>query len=170
MRKRVITPAPPEVSHDEEEWLDLERLARVEVSSEDGSHPVEAALVRGARDGWRAAASGEQVLRLLFDEPQRLRRISLLFLEEERARTQEFVLRWSPDGGQTFREVVRQQYNFSPAGATREAEDYGVALEGVTALELVIKPDVGGGPARLRRACPPGRWASPRPNVKPARG
>jgi hypothetical protein len=149
VRKSVITPGQPDVSHEEDEgWLDLERLARVEVSSEDESHPVEAALVRGAWSGWRASASGEQALRLLFDEPQRLRRISLLFVEEERARTQEFVLRWSPDGGQTFRDVVRQQYNFSPGGATREAEEYEAALEGVTALELVITPDVSGGPAR----------------------
>ena len=148
MRKSVITPAPPEVSQDDESWLDLERLARVEISSEDEGHPVEAAMVRGARTGWRASGPGAQSLRLLFDEPQRLRRISLLFLEEERARTQEFVLRWSPDGGQTFREVVRQQYNFSPAGATRESEDYAVDLDGVTALELVITPDVSGGPAR----------------------
>ena len=148
MRKLVGTPASREVSRGEEDWLDLERTARVEISSEDESHPVEAALVRGAWSGWRAAGPGEQALRLLFDEPRRLRRISLLFLEEERARTQEFVLRWSPDGGQTFREVVRQQYNFSPAGATREAEDYEVALDGVTALELVITPDVSGGSAR----------------------
>lgn len=148
MRKLVGRPASREVSRDEEDWLDLERAARVEISSEEEGHPVEAALVRGAWSGWRAAGPGEQALRLLFDEPRRLRRISLLFLEEERARTQEFVLRWSPDGGQTFREVVRQQYNFSPAGATREAEDYEVALDGVTALELVITPDVGGGPAR----------------------
>ena len=148
MRKLVGRPPSREVSRDEEDWLDLERTARVEISSEDESHPVEAALVRGAWTGWRAAGPGEQALRLLFDEPRRLRRISLLFLEEERARTQEFVLRWSPDGGQTFREVVRQQYNFSPAGATREAEDYEVVLDGVTALELLITPDVSGGSAR----------------------
>jgi hypothetical protein len=148
VRKRVNTPVPPEVSREDEGWLDLGRLARVEISSEDERHPVEAALVPGAWSGWRAAGPGEQALRLLFDEPLRLRRISLLFLEEERARTQEFVLRWSPDGGQTFREVVRQQYNFSPAGATRESEDYVVDLDGVTALELVITPDVSGGPAR----------------------
>lgn len=148
MRKLVGRPASREAARDEEDWLDLERTARVEISSEEESHPVEAALVRCAWSGWRAAGPGEQTLRLLFDEPRRLRRISLLFLEEERARTQEFVLRWSPDGGQTFREVVRQQYNFSPAGATREAEDYEVALDGVTALELVITPDVSGGPAR----------------------
>lgn len=148
MRKLVGRSGQPQVARGEGNWLDLESTARVEISSEEEGHPVEAALVRGAWSGWRAAGPGEQALRLLFDEPRRLRRISLLFLEEERARTQEFVLRWSPDGGQTFREVVRQQYNFSPAGATREAEDYAVALEGVTALELVITPDVSGGPAR----------------------
>lgn len=148
MRKRVNRAVPPEVSRGEEGWLDLERMARVEISSEDERYPVEAALVPGAWSGWRAAGPGEQALRLLFDEPLRLRRISLLFREEERARTQEFVLRWSPDGGQTFREVVRQQYNFSPEGATRESEGYVVDLDGVTALELVITPDVSGGPAR----------------------
>lgn len=148
MRKLVNTTAPPEVSRDDEDWLDLERVARVEISSEDERHPVEAALVPGAWSGWLAAGPGAQALRLLFDEPLRLRRINLLFLEEERARTQEFVLRCSQDGGRTFREVVRQQYNFSPEGATRESEDYRVALDGVTALELVITPDVSGGPAR----------------------
>jgi len=55
------------------------------------------------------------------------------------------VLRWSADSGQTFREIVRQQYNFSPPGTVREVEDYGVELEGVTALELRVVPDVGGG-------------------------
>ena len=58
------------------------------------------------------------------------------------------VLRWSPDGGQSYREIVRQQYNFSPPGVTREFEDYAVDLAGVTALELRIVPDIGGGDAR----------------------
>ncbi|HST52146.1 MAG TPA: hypothetical protein VLJ61_09060 [Pyrinomonadaceae bacterium] len=151
MRKRVNTPttAPQDV----EDWFDLARLARVEISSEDEAHPFEAAMSRGDDSGWRAAWPGEQALRLLFDEPQRLRRISLLFREEEMERTQEFVLRWSRDGGNSFLEVVRQQYNFSPAGATREAEDYEVALDGVTALELVITPDVSGGNARASLQC-----------------
>ena len=58
------------------------------------------------------------------------------------------MLRWSPDGGQSYREIVRQQYNFSPPGVTREFEDYTVDLAGVTALELRIVPDIGGGDAR----------------------
>jgi hypothetical protein len=63
-------------------------------------------------------------------------------------RTQEFVLRWSPDGGRSFREIVRQQWNFSPPNSIREREEYQVHLSGVTVLELVIVPDISGGLAR----------------------
>jgi hypothetical protein len=56
-------------------------------------------------------------------------------------------LRWSVDGGQTYREIVRQQYNFSPAGAAREVEDYNVQLNSVAALELSTIPDISGSPA-----------------------
>jgi hypothetical protein len=85
---------------------------------------------------------------VLFDKVQRLMRIQLLFHEDQQARTQEFLLRWSPDGGQSYREIVRQQYNFSPPSVTREFEDYTVDLAGVTALELRIVPDISGGDAR----------------------
>ena len=76
----------------------------------------------------------------------------LLFVERERERSQEFVLRWSPDGGRTFQDIVRQQWNFSPHGSTREAEDYRAELSGVTQLELNIVPDRGGGDARAALA------------------
>jgi hypothetical protein len=102
--------------------------------------------------GWRAAEAGEQVIRLQFDEPLRLKRVHLVFQEGGQERTQEFVLRWSPDGGQSYREIVRQQYTFSPPGATREVEDYDVDLEGVTALELQIVPDISRGSARASLA------------------
>lgn len=147
MRKRMIDGAPAAATPDAEGWLDLGRLAQVEFTSEDGARPIESALLPGAAAGWRAAESGEQTLRLLFDEPLTISRIFLLFREEETTRTQEFVLRWAADG-RPYREVVRQQFNFSPAGATREAEDFKVELEGVRALELRIVPDVAGGAAR----------------------
>ena len=101
-----------------------------------------------AEEGWLAARPGEQVVRVVFDEPQSLGRVRLLFEEESRGRTQEFVLRWASDGGRTYREAVRQQYTFSPPGTTREAEEYRVDLDGVTALELRIIPDISGGDAR----------------------
>ena len=98
--------------------------------------------------GWRAADSGTQTIRLIFDEPQRLTRIALVFEETETERTQEFVLRWSPDGGRSFREIVRQQWNFSPPKTIREVEECQVGLSGVTVLELVIVPDISRGAAR----------------------
>lgn len=55
----------------------------------------------------------------------------MVFQEDEQERTHEFVLRWSPDGGQSYRETARQQYNFSPRGTTQELEDYTVELQGV---------------------------------------
>jgi hypothetical protein len=65
-------------------------------------------------------------------------------VESEAERTQEYVLRWSHDGGKTFRDIARQQWNFSPQGSTTETEDHHVDLSGVTALELHIIPDLGG--------------------------
>jgi hypothetical protein len=147
MRKYIIGHGPREVSATEQGWLDLELLAQVEITSEDSDYPIESALIPGTGPGWQAGQPGEQTIRLLFDEPLKLRRIHLEFHEGERERTQEFVLRWSADGGHSYREIVRQQYNFSPPGATREVEDYEVNLDGVTVLEMKIVPDISRGSA-----------------------
>jgi hypothetical protein len=147
MRKRLITPSPQAGTLHDEGWLDLDREAVVEVTSEDKEYPVECALVPGEARGWRADRPGTQTIRLIFDKPQRLKRISLIFEEIETTRTQEFLLRWSGDGGHTFREIMRQPWNFSP-NSTREIEDYRVELSGVTALELVMVPDISRGTAR----------------------
>jgi hypothetical protein len=147
MRKRIIDQSPKDLSPPDQGWLDAERLAQVEITSEDAGHPIESALTTGAGPGWRASQPGEQTIRLLFDEPQKLRRIRLVFDEDAQERTQEFVLRWSADGGRSYREVLRQQYTFSQQEATREAEDYVVNLDGVTVLELHIVPDISKGDA-----------------------
>jgi hypothetical protein len=147
MRKRIITPVQQETAPPDLEWLNMEELAEVEITSEDPAHPIESALLPGRASGWRAAGPGEQKIRLLFAYPQRLRRIWLNFVETRTERTQEYVLRWSQDGGQSFREIVRQQWNFSPQGATNETEDLHVELPAVTVLELSIIPDTSGGNA-----------------------
>jgi hypothetical protein len=147
MLKRMIAPAHPDTPPTNLDWLDLESLAEVEFTSEDPAHPVESALLPGGGTGWRAAAPGKQTLRLLFAHPQQIRQIRLNFVESAVERTQEYVLRWSPDGGQSFREIVRQQWNFSPSGTTSETEDYKVELSAATVLELVITPDISGGNA-----------------------
>lgn len=148
MRKQVVSSSLPQTPASNQGWLYLEDIARVELTSEDAAHPIEAALLPAATSGWRAEQPGEQTIRFIFDQPQRLSRVRLHFEEPANARTQEFVLRWSPDGGRSLREVVRQQWNFSPPAATEEVEDYKVELSGVTVLELTITPDISGGEAR----------------------
>jgi hypothetical protein len=145
MRKQIISQRQRESPSANISWLDLEALAQVEVTSEDAAHPIESALLTVGATGWRAESAGEQTVRLLFEAPQRLRRIRLLFREEKEARTQEFVLRWSPKTESSWRDIVRQQYHFSPSGATEEIEEYQVELEDVAALELTITPNLSGG-------------------------
>src|SRR5215510_5153155 len=148
MRKRLITATAERLRTLGQGWLDLERAAVVEVTSEDEHHPVESAFGSGDARGWRAAAAGHQTIRLIFDLPQRLKCVSLVFEEDEIGRTQEFVPRWSSDGGSTLKEIVRQQWNFSSSEARREVEQYQVDLHNVDVRELVIKPDIAGGVAR----------------------
>lgn len=151
VRKRQISTLP-EVPPSGQPWLDLNRAALVEVTSEENGYPIEAALLEAENHGWRAANPGPQTVRLVFDQPQKLRRIQLVFEDTENTRTQEFVLRWSPDNGNSFREIVRQPWNFSSPGSVRETEDYTVELSAVTTLELVIVPDTSGGAARASLA------------------
>jgi hypothetical protein len=147
MRKSIITPGGQNAPTPEDLWLDLERLARVEFTSEDPRYPIEAAFSPGRAPGWLAGGPGLQVIRLLFDQPQYVRRVWLHFAEPVAARTQEFVLRWGTSDGQPCREVVRQQWVFHPKGSTHETEDYRVDLDGVAVLELAVTPDVSGGDA-----------------------
>ena len=155
MRKRLITTRPETVQSRGEGWLDVERAAIVEITSEDRNFPVESAFVSKEAQGWRAAMAGTQTIRLIFDQPQRLKQISLVFEEKEIPRMQEFVLRWSSDGGSSFREIVRQQWNFSPPETIREVEQYQVELSNVTVLELTVVPNTSGGSARasLKSLC-----------------
>src|SRR5262249_39599890 len=147
MRKRIIAQVQNEPPSPDQNWLNVEGLAELEVTSEGADPPIESALLPGRPSGWRAAEPGEQTIRLLFNHPQRLRRIWINFLEPRAERTQEYVLRWSSDSGQSFQEIVRQQWNFSPQGATSETEDHHVELPAVTVLELNIVPDISGGNA-----------------------
>jgi hypothetical protein len=146
MQKRIVE-TPPSDRRAGRAWLDLEALARVELTSEDPAHPIEAALLRDGEAGWRAAEPGEQRIRLCFHTPRRIGRIRLRFVETEASRTQEFTLRWSSGGGRGFTDVLRQQYTFSPAGATSEVEELDVELDAVATLELTIDPDQGHGKA-----------------------
>jgi uncharacterized protein (DUF736 family) len=142
MRKTIMNPEtinPRQNAQDE--WLDLEKIATVEITSEDPKFPIESALATREGPGWRAAERGKQVIRLVLDNPRALRRIRLEFSETENSRTQEFTLRWSRAGG-PMTEIVRQQWSFSPQDSTSEVEDYQVNLDSVSILELALKPDL----------------------------
>jgi hypothetical protein len=128
MPKRLITPTQQTDRSEGDAWLNIEGAPTVEITSEEKNYPVEAAFGSGDMQGWRAAEPGPQMVRLVFHQPQRLKRISVTFEEKEAPRTQEFVLRWSSDGGKSFREIVRQQWNFSPPETIREVEDYQLDL------------------------------------------
>ncbi len=148
MRKRITSFTSSKTILTDEQWLDLEQIAQVEITSENPEYQIEEALLLKGQLGWRAAQIGEQVLRIIFDQPQQLKKIRLCFIENQEERTQEFVLRWSADKGKTFQEIVRQQWNFN-SNSIEEIEDYSVELANVTTLELVILP--GKGYASLQR-------------------
>ena len=145
MRKRITgTHHAKPTGEWAQDWLDLEHIATVEVTSEDPSFPIESAI--GSKDGpgWRASQHGEQQIRIIFDEPVSLHRIELRFHEVEFERTQQFTLRWLSAAGASMREIVRQQWNFSPTGSTTEIEHYVVDLDAASVLELAVLPDLSG--------------------------
>jgi hypothetical protein len=148
VRKSQITRIPQNAPLRDQAWMDVDRIASVEVSSEESDYPIESALLPEGKSGWRAANPGMQTIRLIFDEPQEIRRILLVFEDTDNSRTQEFVLRWSPDIQYSSHEIVRQQWNFSPPDSVRETEDYPVELSGVKVLELEVVPDKSGGEVR----------------------
>jgi len=145
MRKKLINPILDEVTIPEQKWLNIDTLAEIEMTSEDTSFPIESALLPGQHSGWRAATSGEQTIRLHFEELLSIKRIWLNFIESDIERTQEYVLRWSADGGKSWHEILRQQWNFSPSGSIQETQDLQVEIDHLNLLELIITPDISGG-------------------------
>ncbi len=140
MRKSILTPAATAAMPSGDLWRELERIARVEMTSEDEAFPIEHALGKKVTTGWRAASTGPQVIRLHFDEPLAIRRVQLHFVDRAAERSQEFAVFVNGDDG-ALKEVVRQQWNCSPQDVTEEIEDYAVALSGITLMELRIDPD-----------------------------
>jgi len=147
MRKRIINQGAYAVQQAKQDWINIARLAQVEITSEDSAYPIELALTSGDSAGWRAAQPGKQTIRIIFDEPQRFNHIHLQFDEDTQTRTHEFVILWSSVGERSYHETLRQQFTFSPPGTTREVEDYVVNLTGVKVLEIQIVPDINNGNA-----------------------
>jgi hypothetical protein len=148
LRKQIIKGprAVPAASSGE---IDIASVATVLVTSEAPGHPVDHAFDGDRGPGgsrWVAGEPGDQTVILAFDAPQAIRHVLLEIEEPGAARTQELRLAASCDGGQTYRELVRQEYNFSPPGTTFEREEWAMQTEGVTHLRLWIRPEKGGRP------------------------
>ena len=150
MRKRILRPAEAVRA---DPGLDVASLATVLVSSESEDYPIENAFDADRGPGgsyWQAGAAGAQTIVVEFDTPQALERVCLEIEERDTARRQELALETSCDGGETYREHVRQEYNFSPPGTTFEREEWRVPIQAVTHLRLRIVPEKSGGAARAR--------------------
>src|SRR5688500_12457489 len=151
MLRKHIVKAPPNLSVPEPGEIDIVATATVQVTSEDPAHPIEHVFDHRRGPGgsrWVAAEPGEQTLVLAFDAPQTIHQIIVEVEEPEVSRTQELRLSVSRDGGQTYRELRRQECNRGPPGTAVEREVWGVTAEGVTHLHLWLKPDKGGVPCR----------------------
>src|SRR5438046_1286035 len=123
MNKEIIQVTADVAPGADGSWIDVESAARVRVTSENPHHPIESALLAGADDqGWQAAGPGPQTIWIDFNPARHIEEVCLCF-ETADSRTQEFVLSCSVDGGASYRDLVRQQFNFS-AGAPREKENY----------------------------------------------
>src|ERR1700761_716870 len=138
MRKSIVSPSAVAATPISDLWRDLERIARVEISSEDAAFPIEQALGKKDTTGWRAATTGPQLIRMHFDEPFNIKRLRLHFVDKTAERSQEFAV--FAGAGSELKEIVRQQWSFSPQGSTEEIEDYPGKLSGITMQETRTDP------------------------------
>lgn len=130
---------------------DIAATATVWVPSEAADAPIDHVFDRCRGPGgsrWVAARPGDQLVILAFDTPQTIHTISLEVEEPAVSRTQVLHVSVSCDGSQSYQELRRQEYTFSPPGTTFEREVWEVTVEGVTHLRLMITPDTGGHPCR----------------------
>lgn len=118
-------------------WLDLDALADV---------TIVAAGRRAPRNShtWLADCPGEQLIEIRFRHPMSVSRVRVVSCETDQSRTQEITIWASLRRGERHREVLRQQFNFSPGEATEQVEEYALQLEEVSALHVRIVPCVNG--------------------------
>lgn len=142
MRKKIINGSDQRLETlTEDNWLNIQNIAEVEITSENEHHPIESALILDSSSGWVAGEEGMQTIRVVFNEPENIQKIMLKFSESSIERTQEYVLNWYAENGE-LHEIARQQWNFSPSGSTIEVEIHHVNLASVSVLELCINPNI----------------------------
>jgi hypothetical protein len=147
IRKRLIS-EPGSISSEEPGEIDLASQAMVAYSSEDSAHPVEH-LLDGhcGPDATRWASDRPDTTERIvfeFDRPQSISRLAYEVEERSLKRTQEVRVEVSCDHGRSYRQVLVQEYNFSPEGATFQHEELRFDLTEITHLRLTIVPNKSG--------------------------
>ena len=107
--------------------IDIAGGATIAYTSEDPAHPVEHMLDGSCGPGatrWISARpdTTEHIV-IEFDRPQTISRLVYEVEETMRERTQEVRVEVSEDGGRSYRQILVQEYNFSPGGATYQREE-----------------------------------------------
>jgi F5/8 type C domain len=147
LRKRPLEADAATSARDPGE-IDIAGCATIAYSSEDPAHPVEHMLDGrrgpGATRWMSARPDTTEYIVIEFDRPQTISRLVYEVEETMRERTQEVRVEVSEDGGQSYRQVLVQEYNFSPGGATYQREEQRFNLRQVTHLRLSIVPNKSG--------------------------
>jgi hypothetical protein len=128
--------------------VDIAGCATIAYSSETPAHPVEHLLDGRSGPGatrWISARPDviEQIV-VEFDQPQTISRLVYEVEEPVRERTQEVRVEVSEDGGRMYRQILVQEYTFSPGGATYQREEQRFNLRRVSHLRLTIVPNKNG--------------------------
>jgi hypothetical protein len=128
--------------------IDIAGCAAIAYSSEDPVHPVEHMLDGRCGPGatrWTSARpdTTEHIV-IEFDRPQTISRLVYEVEETMRERTQEVRVEVSEDGGRSYRQILVQEYTFSPGGATYQREEQRSNLLQVSHLRLTIVPNKNG--------------------------
>src|SRR5271169_4301521 len=128
--------------------IDIAGGATIAYSSEHPAHPVEHMLDGRSGPGatrWISARPDaiEHIV-VEFDQPQAISRLVYEVEEAIRERTQEVRVEVSEDGGRTYRQILVQEYTFSPGGATYQREDQRFNLLQASRLRLTIVPNKNG--------------------------
>lgn len=134
--------------------IDIAGCATIAYSSEQPDHPIEHLLDNNSGLGatrWISARPNtiEHIL-VEFDRPQAISRLVYEVEEAERERTQEVRVEVSEDGGRTYCQILVQEYNFSPGGATYQREEQRFNRRQVSHLRLtIVRNKNGSGTATL---------------------
>ena len=147
LRKRALE-ADAVTSAGTADLIDIASCATIAYSSEKPGHPVEHLLDGRSGPGgtrWISARSDviEQII-VEFDQPQTISRLAYEVEEAVRERTQEVRVEVSEDGGRTYRQILVQEYTFSPGGATYQREEQRLNLLQTSHLRLTIVPNKNG--------------------------